>query len=127
MKKWTKQEISKLKKLWQSGKTMKQIAEIFNISREAVAGAIYRSGLPKNPKTKVKKPPRKKQKSRYVYKKQPEGTVEFSSLNRNQCCYMGGDFEVKKCCGEPVYKKQMCQKHYDLCYIELPLTFSEFG
>jgi GcrA cell cycle regulator len=44
---WTEERLNKLRKLWEKGLSISQIGEELNVSRNAIAGKVYRLGLPK--------------------------------------------------------------------------------
>ena len=44
---WTDERLNKLKKLWEQGLSISQIGEELDVSRNAIAGKVYRLGLPK--------------------------------------------------------------------------------
>lgn len=46
---WSKSEITKLKRLWEQGKSAVEIGASLDRSRNAVLGKIYRLGLARNP------------------------------------------------------------------------------
>ena len=44
---WTDERLKKLKDLWNKGLSISQIGEELDVSRNAIAGKVYRLGLPK--------------------------------------------------------------------------------
>ena len=43
---WTEERLEKLKELWNKGLSISQIGEELDVSRNAIAGKVYRLGLP---------------------------------------------------------------------------------
>lgn len=44
---WTEERLNKLRKLWEKGLSISQIGEELGVSRNAIAGKVYRLQLPK--------------------------------------------------------------------------------
>jgi len=44
---WTEERLEKLRQLWEKGLSISQIGEELDVSRNAIAGKVYRLGLPK--------------------------------------------------------------------------------
>jgi len=44
---WTEERLNKLRQLWEKGLSISQIGEELDVSRNAIAGKVYRLGLPK--------------------------------------------------------------------------------
>ena len=121
---WTKEQIRRLLDLQKTKHTYKQIAEIMQVTKSAIAGAIKRySDMPKQ-KREVKPRPKavpKDPKISFVFKTQPlpnERIINNSPVSFPQiggCKSIHGDPKALLCCGLPVVSgSSWCAEHHRL-------------
>lgn len=116
--KWTKEHEGRLVELNDQRISMSKIAEILNkefglsLTRSAVSGKKSRMGLSD---TKVSQ---KGTKSREIRRKPKafEGGKSLADAGHNDCRFMC--LENDNICGKPIYKKSLCEQHYDMCWIK---------
>jgi len=138
---WTEDKVESLKKLWGSGKTASQIAEIIGgISRNAVIGKAHRLNLSAKIKTRTatsnqnfesslneknsnkKRGPRSKFKSLIIEKDfEPENPKQLEELDENSCKWPIGHPNEKSFyfCGRSSLKDfSYCKLHLLYAYQE---------
>jgi len=134
---WTPETVELLRKLWGSGKTASQIAEIIGgISRNAVIGKAHRLNLSAKIKTRntsnnnqnlnvteknySKKGRKNKFKSLLLDKNfEPAKNLKLEELNENTCKYMDGhpDETSSSFCGRKTVEK------FSYCPLHLMIIF----
>ena len=118
---WTDERLNKLKKLWEQGLSISQIGEELDVSRNAIAGKVYRLGLPKrqSPISGASSGPKAAPKSDSIADmdastlplKLALRTINWSS---SQCSWPIGDPKSTafRFCGENVVQgKPYCNEH----------------
>lgn len=112
MTQWTDERIEKLITLWKSKKyTAREIAKELNTTRNSVLGKAHRLGINNDrPRQQAKKPP-----IQLLEIRQVEQEKQLKDAQVNDCRYMSPKSDL--ICGKPVYKRSMCEEHYDLCCI----------
>ena len=138
---WTPETVDLLKKLWGSGKTASQIAEIIGgVSRNAVIGKAHRLNLSAKIKTRsapntdqkniisnninTKKSRKNKFKSLLLDKNfEPAKNLKLEELNENTCKYMEGhpDEKDSSFCGRTTVDK------FSYCPLHLMIIFQPRG
>ena len=139
---WTPETVELLRKLWGSGKTASQIAEIIGgISRNAVIGKAHRLNLSAKIKTRstnsnsndyLKSPIKENQKrgrrSKFrslILNKdfEPAKNLQLEELNENTCKYMEGHPDEKESsfCGRKNVEK------FSYCPLHLMIVFQPKG
>ena len=124
MSKWTDEAVEKLKEMWVSGKTAREISEeLGGFSRNAVIGKANRMGLstpkskdesPPPPTPKVESPPQKKAVQR------PVRIPSYSKKSREHLCQWPHgepgkeDFHFCESPSEP--GRPYCAKHCEMAY-----------
>jgi len=138
---WTPETVDLLKKLWGSGKTASQIAEIIGgVSRNAVIGKAHRLNLSAKIKTRsapntdqkniisnninTKKSRKNKFKSLLLDKNfEPAKNLKLEELNEKTCKYMEGhpDEKDSSFCGRTTVDK------FSYCPLHLMIIFQPRG
>lgn len=118
---WTEERLEKLKELWNKGLSISQIGEELDVSRNAIAGKVYRLGLPKRQSPISSKPAAKKAAAAPA----PTETIDQTDLplklalrnidwSRSKCSWPIGDPKTTafKFCGkDDVTGKPYCNDH----------------
>ncbi len=108
-------DLKEIQKMWQNGLSTSRIAASFGVTRNVIAGAIFRA-----------------REQGMVFDKRPsaipvvktrrvngEAHVDyFKGLRRNSCRYIINDDTTRPIfCREPVKRVSYCAAHYALCYV----------
>lgn len=118
---WTEERLNKLKELWTKGLSISQIGEELGVSRNAIAGKVYRLDLPKRQSPISSKPAAKKQKAAAAIPElvdQADLPLKLALRNidwsRSKCSWPIGDPKTTafKFCGKDVViGKPYCNDH----------------
>lgn len=101
---WTDEEIEQIVILNQKGHTASEIGEKIGRSRNAVISKLNRIDEPIFIRVK---------------KKLQKNRSNHFDICIDGCRYMGGGNDNFVSCGREIFKKEMCEKHYRLCYIPI--------
>jgi len=121
---WTDERVEILRKLWDDpDHTGGSIGKILGVSRDAVLGKVYRLNLPKKNhavKAFVKR-------SYAPIESTPVDVepvyVHLLHLKSNQCTAIIGEPSDGLCCGRPIARGSMCEKHAEVYYREWVKSF----
>jgi len=108
-------DIKKVQKLWQNGLSTSGIAFKFGVTRNAIAGAIFKArkqGMHFEPRPAAAL----SLKTRIVT---GEPHVDyFEGLRHDTCRYIINDDTTRPIfCLKPVHRVSYCTEHYALCYV----------
>lgn len=106
MTEWTEEETSTLLKLWKEKPDPEGIAKKLNKTSNSVTSKINRLGHG----MKVLK----RKKNNLIVSEDTTFTRDLRDSGANECRYMEA---IPMICGKAIHKRDMCQEHYDLCYI----------
>lgn len=118
---WTEERLKKLKDLWNKGLSISQIGEELDVSRNAIAGKVYRLGLPKrqSPISSKSAPAKKAPEALDNSDMEPSDLPLKLALrkidwSRSKCSWPKGDpktTEFEFCGAEVVPGKPYCNDH----------------
>ena len=118
---WTEERLKKLKDLWNKGLSISQIGEELDVSRNAIAGKVYRLGLPKrqspisSKSAPAKKAPQAPETEQLDKSELPlKLALRQIDWSRSKCSWPKGDPKTTafEFCGEEVVPgKPYCNEH----------------
>ena len=140
--KWSDEQSETVAKLWIDGWSAGQIAERFNLSRNAVIGKVHRLGLKREAPSDSQREPRPRRPSNPAHERlfqnpkgkpkpspaKPVQAVPLASLTdvsmlwtqrtRSQCAYpISGEGHQTFYCCHPISRGSYCDTHAAICYV----------
>ena len=120
---WDKNNLEKLKKLWDEGLPITKIGLELGVSRNSIAGKAHRLGLPKrnSPISKSGEPRKNKNISNFETTKELPLKILLREVewSRNHCCWPIGDPKLPgfSFCGTSIMPgRPYCEEHSNLAY-----------
>lgn len=134
-KKWTENQLDKLRALAKTGKSFQQIGDILGYSRNACAGKAHREKITKAPTDLTPRPnvfikPAARPFRMIIRAVKPippdvqvadMPLVTMMQLTSNNCRYPFGEDEDIMFCGKPRHRgRPYCLEHAEVCYKPMP-------
>lgn len=112
----TEEQRKKIIELWNSDKSLSDIAKECDLSRGTVAGIVHRARI-KDGSAKAKTPPKNFRKPGEATMEEPKKEITVYQLKRNQCKYptVMSDDNEQLFCGKPT-NRIYCDYHHALCH-----------
>lgn len=111
----------KIIELHQSGLKYSAIAKSIHVTRNTVAGVLYRfrvsnGYIPEKCERKIDFIEINNHVDIPIVKKQPKSPCSLLEIEFNQCHYIASNPSSMLCCGKPVVSGSYCEEHANICY-----------